>query len=265
MKIIIGWLYPDLMSTYGDKGNVYCLKRRLLWRGIDVEILPIETETLISDIKKVNLFVGGGAQDRQQEIVMRDLKGIKGELIKEMIENETPGIFTCGAPQLLGKYYEPMLGQKIEGLGIFDMVSKHPGIDSPRCIGNIVIEMCDFVNNEYKNNNNYNNLRYLVGFENHGGRTFLGKNLRPLGKVISGFGNNGEDQTEGAIYKNAFATYLHGPVLPKNPYFTDLLLCLALEKKYGEKIQLKNIDDSLEIKANVVMVERIIGRNTQNR
>jgi CobQ-like glutamine amidotransferase family enzyme len=253
--LTIGWFYPELMSTYGDRGNITCLLQRMQWRGFQANIVSLDREASLREIKKIDIFVGGGAQDRQQEIVMRDLRGEKSKLISDMIENHTPGIFTCGSPQLLGRYYEPAFGKRIEGLGIFDMVSVHPGIGVPRCIGNIVVKTGDFFN-KYKDFKNYNN--YLVGFENHGGRTYLGKNVKPLGRVVMGFGNNGEDKTEGAIYKNAFATYLHGPILPKNPFFADLLLSLALEKKYHKKIQLEQLDDELEQKAHDFMVKRTL-------
>ncbi len=244
LELNIAWLYPSLMSTYSDRGNIFVLQKRLQWRGIETNILSVELETPVKDFEKADLIFGGGAQDRQQEIVMRDLKKEKGLILKKLIENNVPGLFTCGSPQLLGHYYEPAVGQRIEGLGIFDFVSIHPGAEKPRCIGNIVIKT------------DYNN--FLVGFENHGGRTYLGNKVKPLGTVVSGFGNNGEDKTEGAVYKNAYATYLHGPVLPKNPHFADFLLSLALEKKYGKKVELERLDDSLELQAHDFMVKKIL-------
>jgi len=284
MKLTIGWLYPDLMSTYGDRGNVICLQKRCEWRGIEVEILPIEVETTVQDLEKTDLIMGGGSQDRQQEIVMRDLKGVKGAIIKKMIDDGKPGIFTCGAPQLLGHYYEPAIGQRIEGLGIFDMVSICPGLDKPRCIGNIVVEVInldqserlsgeplDFTRGKLRDSridpgqartkgfwtSQNDETKYLVGFENHGGRTYLGKNVAPLAKVIKGFGNNGEDKTEGAVYKNAVATYLHGPVLPKNPHLADWLIQKALEMKFEKKIELEKLDDSLEWQAHKFILKRL--------
>ncbi|MFM8294290.1 MAG: type 1 glutamine amidotransferase, partial [Microcystaceae cyanobacterium] len=127
MEIRIGWLYPTLMSTYGDRGNVICLQRRAQWRGLTTEIIPLDQQTEAETFQQVDVIVGGGAQDRQQEIVMRDLQGGKAEALKAQLEAGVPGVFTCGSPQLLGHYYEPALGQRIEGLGILDMVSKHPG------------------------------------------------------------------------------------------------------------------------------------------
>jgi hypothetical protein len=255
MELIIGWLYPTLMSTYGDRGNVICLQRRCQWRGIEVKILPLDQQTEIEQFTTVDLIVGGGAQDRQQEIVMRDLQGAKAESLWAKLETGTPGVFTCGSPQLLGHYYEPGIGQKIEGLGLLDLVSKHPGLDAPRCIGNVVFEITAsplaeelVAMMETK--------PIVVGFENHGGRTYLG-NVQPLGKVIKGYGNNGEDGTEGAFYHNAIATYSHGPLLPKNPFLADWLISKALEQKYQKTIVLTKLQDELAVAARNAMLQRL--------
>ena len=129
------------MSTYGDRGNVICLQRRCQWRGIEVEIVPLKRETQIAEFERVDLIVGGGAQDRQQELVMRDLQGVKAETIGQMLEDGTPGVFTCGSPQLLGTLLRNQHWvKKIEGLGLLDMVSRHLGIEARRCIGNLVFE-----------------------------------------------------------------------------------------------------------------------------
>lgn len=228
MKLSIGWLYPSLMSTYGDRGNVICLQRRCQWRDIEVDLVPLQRESSVEEFEKVDLIVGGGAQDRQQAIVMRDLWGAKADALRHKLATNTPGVFTCGSPQLLGHFYEPALGQKIEGLGLFDLVTKHPGIDAPRCIGNLVFEIVASPIAE--------ELRAMlgkkpiaIGFENHGGRTHLNR-VQPLGKVIKGFGNNGTDGWEGAFMGNAIATYAHGPLLPKNPFIADWLIQKALQK-----------------------------------
>ncbi|MGL5873020.1 MAG: type 1 glutamine amidotransferase [Xenococcaceae cyanobacterium] len=255
MELKIGWLYPTLMSTYGDRGNVICLQRRATWREIEVSIVPLDRDSNASEFEFVDIIVGGGAQDRQQEIVMRDLKGAKADTIKAKIEAGTPGVFTCGSPQLLGHYYEPAFGQRIEGLGIFDLVSKHPGIDARRCIGNVIFEItASPLAEELKAV--MGTTPVIVGFENHGGRTFLG-NVEPLGKVIKGYGNNGEDGTEGAFYHNAIATYSHGPLLPKNPFLADWLLEKALQNKYQSKISLTKLNDSLVSCARDVMFKRL--------
>lgn len=255
MELRIGWLYPNLMSTYGDRGNVICLQRRCQWRDIQVEIVPLDRQTEVDKFEEIDIIVGGGAQDRQQEIVMRDLQGSKAEALKAKIDAGIPGVFTCGSPQLLGHYYEPALGKKIEGLGLLDLVSKHPGIEAQRCIGNVVFEIVASPLAE-ELQATLGTKPLVIGFENHGGRTYLGK-VSALGKVIKGYGNNGEDGTEGAFYRNAIATYAHGPLLPKNPFIADWLIQKALQQKYQTEINLTKIDDSLAIAARQAMLQRL--------
>ena len=255
MKIVIGWLYPTLMSTYGDRGNVICLQRRCQWRDIEVEIVPLKRETPVAELERVDIIVGGGAQDRQQEIVMRDLQGEKADALKTKLDGGTPGVFTCGSPQLLGHYYEPGEGKRIEGLGLLDMVSQHPGVEAQRCIGNLAFEITasplaaelEAMTGEKP---------IVVGFENHGGRTYL-QDVQPLGKVIKGYGNNGEDGTAGAFYQNAIATYSHGPLLPKNQFVADWLIKKALQRKYEGEISLIPLDDSLAIAGRKAMLQRM--------
>jgi len=253
--LTIGWLYPELMSTYGDRGNILVLQKRCEWRGIKITILPIDQTTTDAQIKTIDLLFGGGAQDREQEIVMTDLQKKKKE-IKALIENNVPALFVCGAPQLMGKYYEPAASKRIEGLGIFDMVSKHPGKDSERLIGNLVAQT-NLNLPEQNTSAVERRSNLIVGFENHGGRTYLGKNVQPFAKVIKGFGNNGEDGTEGVMYKNAIGTYLHGPLLPKNPLIADYVIAKALEVKYKKEIKLEPLDDSIEKKASESILKKL--------
>ena len=255
MELSIGWLYPTLMSTYGDRGNVICLQRRCQWRDIKVSIVPLKRETPPEDFKSVDIIVGGGAQDRQQEIVMRDLQGAKAQALQTKLETGTPGVFTCGSPQLLGHYYEPAKGKKIEGLGLLDLVSKHPGIEAPRCIGNLVFEItASPIAEELQEM--LGEKPIVIGFENHGGRTYL-NSVQPLGKVIKGYGNNGEDGMEGAFYHNAIATYSHGPLLPKNPFIADWLIQKSLQRKYQQDVKLAKLEDSLAIVARQAMLQRL--------
>lgn len=262
MQLTIGWLYPQLMSTYGDRGNILVLQKRCEWRGIETTIVPIDQTTSDKEIEKLDLLFGGGAQDREQEIVMKDLMK-KKKAIKELIERDIPALFVCGAPQLMGTYYEPAEGKRIDGLGIFDMVSKHPGKDKPRLIGNVVARV---IANEVKQSQSINmglprrhapRNDVIVGFENHGGRTYLGKDVQPFAKVVKGFGNNGEDGTEGVMYKNAIGTYLHGPLLPKNPAIADYVIAKALEMKYKKEINLESLDDDLETKASKAILKKL--------
>ncbi len=272
-SLTIGWLYPELMSTYGDRGNITVLKKRAEWRGITVEILNIDQTTTDKELKTIDLLFGGGAQDYEQELVMKDLQK-KGKIIKELIEHDIPALFVCGAPQLMGNYYEPSVGKRIEGLGIFDMVSKHPGPDKPRLIGNLVARIYPNVIasqsevEDPRRGQSHSRDRHvastprddeniIVGFENHGGRTYLGDKVLPFAKVIKGYGNNGEDGTEGVVYKNAIGCYLHGPLLPKNPHLADHLISTALQIKYKEKVTLKELDDSLSEKAKSAIAKRL--------
>jgi len=241
-SITIGWLYPDLMSTYGDRGNVIVLEKRCLWRGIECTVKKIFVSDPPEVVSTCDLFMMGGAQDLQQEIVNRDLQGKKGELLMKKLHEGSPGLFVCGAYQFLGKYYKASDGTMIKGLSFFDMYTEHPGEQVARCIGNIIVE--------WKG-------KQLVGFENHGGRTYISDKSQTFAKVIKGHGNNGEDQTEGMIYKNAIGTYLHGPILPKNPEVADFLLEKALEKKFTKPIELTSLDGKLENKAKGVIMRRL--------
>ena len=255
MELKIGWLYPTLMSTYGDRGNVICIQRRAQWRGITVEIVSLDQQSSAIDFRHVDIVAGGGAQDRQQEIVMRDLQGEKAAALKGQLEAGTPGVFTCGSPQLLGHYYEPAFGQRIDGLGLLDLVSKHPGPDAKRCIGNVVFEItAEPLASDLKKI--LGEPPIVIGFENHGGRTYL-DSVSPLGKVQKGYGNNGEDGYEGAFYRNAIATYSHGPLLPKNPFLADWLIKTALERKYQTEVNLTFLYDTLAKQARAAMLKRL--------
>lgn len=268
--LTIGWLYPELMSTYGDRGNIIALTRRCEWRGIDVNVLRLDVGFKIQDLRACDMLFMGGAQDKQQKIVSDDLSKEKVKALREMIEDEIPGLYICGAYQFLGKYYKEANGTIIPGLDILDLYTENPGENHERLIGNIVvnIDYLPFTIYHSKNENHKSKIPVgssiinrksptLVGFENHGGRTYLGKGIEPLGKVIKGFGNNGKDATEGAIYKNSFGTYLHGPILPKNPFFADYLIQKSLEKKYKEEIELKPLDDTLEYQAHKIIAQRL--------
>lgn len=244
MNLKIGWLYPDLMSTYGDRGNVIILQKRCQWRGIDANIVPITLETRNSELYNCNLIFMGGAQDRQQKLAGSDFLNNKGPIVKELIEKNIPALFVCAAYQFAGHYYRPYQGKDIRGAGIFDLYTVHPGDQAKRLIGNVVAEIIS-------------DKKTIVGFENHGGRTYLGKNIKPFAKVLKGFGNNGEDGYEGAVYKNAIGSYFHGPLLPKNPHLADLLIKRALEVKYKKKIDLPLLNDHLEYQAhNFILTEK---------
>lgn len=245
------------MSTYGDRGNILVLQNRCAWRGINCEIIPINQETKPQTIKEIDFIFGGGSQDREQEIVMRDLKGEKQKALKDRIEEQVPALFVCGSPQLMGKWYEPAVGQRIEGIGVFDIETTNPGPETFRCIGNTVAKV-QWENLSIQTSNFiHNNSGFIVGFENHGGRTRLGQHAKPFATVVKGYGNNGEDKTEGVVYKNAVGCYFHGPFLPKNPHIADFLIQRALEVKYKREINLKSLDDTLEWQAHQAMLKRL--------
>lgn len=243
----IAWLYPDLMSTYGDRGNIIALTKRCEWRRIDAEVVPVTLESRISNLESCDLIFMGGAQDRQQKLAGGDFINHKGPIIKQMIEAGTPALFVCAAYQFTGHYYRPYQGADIPGAGIFDLTTVHPGDQAKRLIGNVVAKL---INPKELGG------KTIVGFENHGGKTHLGPKMKPLAKIICGFGNNGSDGYEGAVYKNAIGSYFHGPLLPKNPLIADWLISKALEKKYQTEIILKSLDDYLEQKAVSVLIDR---------
>lgn len=246
LEIKIAWLYPDLMSTYGDRGNIIILKERLIRREIGANVIEISMGTSSNKLKEANILFIGGAQDREQEIVNNDLI-CRRKILKGLIESGVPGLFICGAYQFLGNYYLDAKGTKIPGLGIFNLYTINPGLDSKRLIGNVAARIkIPTLSSEM-----------ITGFENHGGRTFLSDSIKPFAKIIFGGGNNGEDRTEGAIYKNAIGTYFHGPILASNPHLADFLIMKALEKKYGKKITLAKLDDKLEELARASQFNKI--------
>lgn len=238
MKITIGHLYPDLLNLYGDRGNIQCLMKRCLWRGIEAETIAYELDDRI-DFSKLDIVLLGGGSDREQMLVCEKLKEIQKDF-KAYVEDNGVVIAICGGYQLLGNYYKTDQGM-IEGLKLVDMSTEQ---GKGRLIGNIVMQSDLFD-------------MPIVGFENHGGRTTIGNN-RSLGKVLSGYGNDGQSGEEGVVYKNVIGTYLHGPLLPKNPQLADFLISRALEKKYGKKIELEKLDDSEEQEANSYIFHRFV-------
>lgn len=262
-SLTIGWLYPELMSTYGDRGNIIVLTKRCEWRGIKVKVEKISLHSTFDILHSSDLLFMGGAQDRQQEIVNKDLFEKKGNTLRELVENRIPGLYICGAYQFLGRYYKTAEGLVLPGLGIFPAYTENSGERNPRLIGNIVVSPRSDLGIRSD----------LIGFENHGGRTYLDDKSMAFGTVIKGHGNNGNlpamqenkalqagDKTEGIIYKNSIGSYLHGPILPKNPEIADWLIRTALEKMYGEEVELKKLeklDDTLEQKAKEVIVKRL--------
>ena len=239
LELTFAHIYPKLMNLYGDIGNVMTLKNRCEWRGIKF----IAEEINIGDeIKPHDIYFIGGGQDRQQIDVAEELKKNKEFLTQER-DNNAVFLAICGGYQLLGSYYKTEQGM-IEGLSLVDMYTEQ---EEGRLISNIVLQSDLFE-------------MPVVGFENHGGRTCINDN-KPLGKVLYGKGNDGRTGYEGVVYKNVIGTYLHGPLLPKNPQLADWLILKALQRKYGEQTALTELDDSQEKEAN----DYIFHRFTQNR
>ena len=244
MKLNIAHLYPDLLNLYGDRGNIQSLVMRSRWRGLDVQVKEYRLGDPV-DFLHTDIVLLGGGSDREQQIVCTRLKNIRDEF-QAYVEDGGTVLAICGGYQLLGHYYETAEG-KMDGLSLVDIYTVQK---SPRLISNVVMENEDFDSFPYK----------IVGFENHGGRTYIGNN-RPFGsRILYGNGNNGEDGGEGIMYKNMIGTYLHGPLLPKNPHVCDWLLKKALEKKYG-RADLSPLDDSLEKQANKYIVRRFTDKN----
>ena len=241
-------LYPELLNLYGDKGNIIALKKRCEWRGINVNVHNVSlNEEFNPDVFDI-VFIGGG-QDYEQEIIKDDFLKNKGSAIKAAIENNKVFLAICGGYQLLGKCYRTKDGKELEFLGALDIWTIGA---QKRMIGNMVLE-CDFLKATSSNGK-------IVGFENHSGKTYLGPGVKPLGRVIKGFGNNGEDGYEGAVYKNVYCSYSHGCLLPKNPSLADFLIETALKNKYSDFGSLTQIDDSLEMAAHNSVIARLNNR-----
>lgn len=237
MDLHINFLYPDLMNIYGDRGNIIAMQRRAEWRGIIVHVHTTSVREPL-DIARDDFYFFGGGQDRQQIAVARDLQGAKGAQLRAAVEGGAALLSVCGGYELLQHYYRPHEGDELPGIGLFDAYSV---AGHTRFIGNVVVET-DFVGE-------------LVGFENHSGLTFLNPGCRPLGRSVVGYGNNGRDGQEGAIYKTAYGCWIHGSLLPKNPRFTDYLLRQALRRRHGD-VELAPLDDAMESAAHRTAVGR---------
>jgi CobQ-like glutamine amidotransferase family enzyme len=231
-------LYPDLMNIYADRGNLLVLEHRCAWRGIGFELTASGLGAPI-DPDRHDLFYLGGGQDRDQRLCAEDLVETKREALLAAAERDAVVLGVCGGYQLLGHSYA--LGdEEIQGVGLLDVRTVRE--DGPRLIGNVAIELTDAIGA------NAEGERILAGFENHGGRTYLGSGCEPLGRVIKGHGNDGRSGVEGARRGNTIGTYLHGPLLPKNAWFADWLIARALGAEVSE---LGELDDSLERDAHL--------------
>ena len=243
MELNICHLYPEVLNLYGDRGNIRCLSRRLSWRGIDCHVDELKIGEK-KDLTAYDLFFIGGGQDFEQGVLLGDLNSGKGADIKAAVEDGKTFLCICGGYQMMGHYYQTHDGVKCEFLGAVDF---HTVGSDTRMIENYAFRLGE-----------ESGAGTVVGFENHSGKTYLGDGVRPLGIILKGCGNNGEDGTEGVRYRNVFGTYSHGPVLPKNPEFADFLLKTALQRRYGKEIVLDPLADGFENLAHDSVLKKVL-------
>jgi CobQ-like glutamine amidotransferase family enzyme len=242
MELKLAYFYPTLMNLYGDRGNVQTFAVRCRKRGIKLTVTEIGLGDSPNLVDYDLAFFGGG-QDKEQFKIGADLIRTKAGNLRAAIDDGLTMLAVCGGLQLLGDYYRPLHGSPLQGISVLDLRTEG---GNWRAIGNVIAQV-ELVPGK---------VIPMVGFENHSGRTFLGPDCRALAEVTYGFGNNGQDGREGARRFNCFGTYLHGPLLPKNPDFADHLIALALRRKYG-KADLQPLDDTLEIQTRDYVIKRV--------
>jgi hypothetical protein len=241
MKIVVGHLYPDYLNIYADRGNIAVLASRAAWRGHRLEVSSVSVGEDVRPGEHDLLYVGGG-QDREQALVAQDLVA-KGDALREAVAGGAALLAVCGGYQLLGRSYRDFHGEDLPGVGLFPLETV---AGETRMIGDVLLE-CELEPGVR---------RTLAGFENHAGRTRLDPGAEPLGRVVAGFGNDGESGREGCRVGRAVGTYLHGPLLPRNPWFADWLLAQALAHRLGEPPELEPLPDELEAEAHAVSARR---------
>jgi lipid II isoglutaminyl synthase (glutamine-hydrolysing) len=241
VRIVVGHLYPDYLNIYADRGNIAVLARRAAWRGHELEVRPVSVNEAVRAGEHDLLYVGGG-QDREQALVAQDLAA-KAQGVIEAVAEGAALLAVCGGYQLLGRSYRDFHGADLPGIGLFPLETV---AGESRMIGDVLLE-CELEPGMR---------RTLAGFENHAGRTRLDPGAQPLGRVVAGFGNDGESGWEGCRVGRAVGTYLHGPLLPRNPWFADWLLAQALAHRLGEPPELQPLPDELEHEAHAVSARR---------
>jgi CobQ-like glutamine amidotransferase family enzyme len=246
VKLTVGHLYPDYLNIYADRGNIAVLERRARWRGIELEVASIGPGEAPRLTDYDVLYLGGG-QDREQELIAPDLAA-KGPVISEAVAGGTAVLAVCGGYQLLGRYYRDRHGSELPGAGVLPL---HTVAGDRRMIGDVLLE-CELEPGD---------VRTLAGFENHAGRTILDEGAEPLGRVVAGFGNDGSSGYEGCRMGRVIGTYLHGPLLPRNPWLADWLLAQAVaHASGGDPPVLEPLDDTLEGEAHAVSAARARAR-----
>jgi lipid II isoglutaminyl synthase (glutamine-hydrolysing) len=245
VKLVVGHLYPDYLNIYADRGNIAVLEQRAVRRSIGLEYQTIGLGDAVRP-REHDLYYVGGGQDREQALIAPDLVA-KGEALREAVAAGAAFLAVCGGYQLLGRFYRDRSGAELQGIGL---LPHYTVAGERRMIGDVLLE------SELEPGEP----RTLAGFENHAGRTYLDEGAQPLGRVLAGFGNNGEDGHEGARVGNAVGTYLHGPLLPRNPWLADWLIAQALARRLGEPPPLETLPDVFEEKAHRVSAERARSR-----
>jgi hypothetical protein len=246
VRIRVGHLYPDYLNIYADRGNIAVLVRRAAWRGHELEVDSIGIGEPVVPAAHDLLYVGGG-QDREQALVATDIAA-KGEALREAVARGAAILAVCGGYQLLGRWYADQRGAELPGAGVLPLETV---AGSRRMIGDVLLA-CELEPGRQQT---------LAGFENHAGRTMLDRDSEPLGRVVSGFGNDGESGFEGCRAGRVVGTYLHGPLLPRNPWFADWLLAQALAHRTGgDPPELDPLDDGLEAQAHSVSSARARSR-----
>jgi hypothetical protein len=243
VRIRVGHLYPDYLNIYADRGNIAVLSRRAAWRGHELEVRGLSMRDAIEPGAHDLLYVGGG-QDREQALVARDLAA-KADSVLEAARRGAAVLAVCGGYQLLGRFYRFVNGEELPGVGLFP---HHTIAGERRMIGDILLA-CELDPGEQHT---------IAGFENHAGRTYLDVDAEPLGRVVAGFGNDGASGFEGCRVGRALGTYLHGPLLPRNPWLADWILAQALAHARGddEPEPLRPLPDELEASAHAVAAQR---------
>jgi lipid II isoglutaminyl synthase (glutamine-hydrolysing) len=249
MKLTIHHLYADMMNLYGDRGNVISIMKRCEWRSIPVEVVDVGLGEGIRPTG-CDLFLFGGGQDREQALLVEDLAGSKGADLRAVVEDGGVVLGVCGGYQLMGHSYETPEGEKLPGIGVFDLVTQPRKPEEERLIGNVLVRVRGPEDGSW---------REIVGFENHGGRTYLGDGTEPLGEVVVGHGNNGKDGTEGARRLNAYQDVPDQTLLPKNPWLTDQLILNAL-RRVKDDFELEPLDDAAERRAFESVSARVARR-----
>jgi lipid II isoglutaminyl synthase (glutamine-hydrolysing) len=241
VRIVVGHLYPDYLNIYADRGNMAVLTWRAARRGHELDVQPVGLGDPLVPGQHDLLYIGGG-QDREQALIAPDLAGRTGEL-EAALAGGAALLAVCGGYQLLGRFYRDRAGLELPGAGIFPLETI---AGERRMIGDVLLE-CEFEPGARKT---------LAGFENHAGRTHLDEGALPLGRVVHGFGNDGRSGVEGCRLGRAVGTYLHGPLLPRNPWFADWLLARALAHRLGEPPRLEPLPDDLELRAHDLAAAR---------